>query len=201
VTQDTSPPTLLFIVGPPAVGKMAVGDEIARRTGLRLFHNHLSIEPVLRFFEFGTPPFWRLVEQFRNAILSEVANSELPGLIFTFVWAFNLGASEEAAVERYAAPFRARGGRVLFLELEASLEERLRRNKTESRLTQKPSMRDTVKSERRLLELEGQYTFNTTGERDGPDWLRIDNTRRSAENVAELAIEHFGLRALDQNHG
>jgi hypothetical protein len=41
-------PTLLIITGPPAVGKMAVGHEIATRTGLRLFHNHLAIEPVLR---------------------------------------------------------------------------------------------------------------------------------------------------------
>ena len=49
-------PALLFIVGPPAVGKMPVGHEIAQRTGLRLFHSHLRIEPVLRFFEFGTPP-------------------------------------------------------------------------------------------------------------------------------------------------
>ncbi|GAA0433130.1 hypothetical protein Aca07nite_02490 [Actinoplanes capillaceus] len=38
--------TLLFIVGPPAVGKMTVGERIAARTGLRLFHNHLAIEPV-----------------------------------------------------------------------------------------------------------------------------------------------------------
>jgi hypothetical protein len=42
--------TLLFIVGPPAVGKMSVGFEIAALTGLRLFHNHLAIEPVLRFY-------------------------------------------------------------------------------------------------------------------------------------------------------
>ncbi|WP_331740998.1 MULTISPECIES: hypothetical protein [unclassified Streptomyces] len=41
-------PTLLYIVGPPAVGKAIVGHEIATRTGLRLFHNHMAIEPVLR---------------------------------------------------------------------------------------------------------------------------------------------------------
>ena len=41
---------LVLIVGDGAVGKMTVGQEIARRTGLRLFHNHLTIEPVLEVF-------------------------------------------------------------------------------------------------------------------------------------------------------
>lgn len=59
---------------------MTVGNAIAERTGLRVFHNHLTIEPVLRFFEFGTPPFHRLVESFRTAVLEEVAASDLPGL-------------------------------------------------------------------------------------------------------------------------
>src|SRR5439155_10930334 len=66
-------PTLLFIVGPPAVGKMAVGHEVARRTGFKLFHNHHSIDIALRFFPFGSPPFQRLVGEFRRRIFEEVA--------------------------------------------------------------------------------------------------------------------------------
>jgi hypothetical protein len=42
--DDAAAPLLLFVVGPPAVGKMSVGQAIAERTGLRLFHNHISIE-------------------------------------------------------------------------------------------------------------------------------------------------------------
>ncbi|GAB3835271.1 hypothetical protein ACFPIJ_11650 [Dactylosporangium cerinum] len=72
--------TLLFIVGPPAVGKMTVGEQIAARTGLRLFHNHMAIELVLRFFPFGSPPFGRLVDRFRRDLIEEVAASDLPGL-------------------------------------------------------------------------------------------------------------------------
>ena len=41
---------LLIIAGDAAVGKMTVGQEIAKRTGLRLFHNHMSIELVLEVF-------------------------------------------------------------------------------------------------------------------------------------------------------
>ncbi|HVE90717.1 MAG TPA: AAA family ATPase, partial [Actinomycetota bacterium] len=98
-------PDLLIIVGPPAVGKMSVGREIARRTGYRLFHNHMSIEPVLQLFDYGHPSFGRLVEGFRRAVFEEVAQSDLPGLIFTFVWAFNL-PSEADALEERTRPFR-----------------------------------------------------------------------------------------------
>jgi hypothetical protein len=110
---------LVLIVGPPAVGKMTVGHELAARTGLRLFHNHHTIDLVLRFFEFGSPPFTRLVSEFRRRILEEVAASDLPGLIFTYVWAFDQ-PTDSASVERFAEIFRARGGRVLFVELEAT---------------------------------------------------------------------------------
>ena len=42
---------LIIIFGPPAVGKMTVGYELAKITGLRLFHNHMTIDLVLNFFD------------------------------------------------------------------------------------------------------------------------------------------------------
>ena len=41
---------LVFILGNAAVGKMTVGQELMKITGLRLFHNHITIEPVLEVF-------------------------------------------------------------------------------------------------------------------------------------------------------
>jgi len=188
-----APPMLVVIIGPAAVGKMTVGHELAARTGLRLFHNHHTIDLVLRFFPYGTPPFHRLVGEFRRRIFEEVAASDLPGMIFTFVWAFN-DPRDEAAVERFASIFRARGGRVVFAELEASLEERLRRNKTEFRLAEKPSKRDLEASRRRLLEEEANYQLNSRGAFDErPDWLRLETTSLSAGDVAERILAHFDL--------
>src|SRR5215218_8512223 len=109
MTSDTTAPMLVVLVGPPAVGKMTVGHALAARTGLRLFHNHHAIDLVLRFFPFGTPAFKRLVGEFRRRIFEEVAASDLPGLIFTYVWAFDL-VSDDAAVGEVAAIFSARGG-------------------------------------------------------------------------------------------
>jgi hypothetical protein len=188
-----SPPTLVFIVGPPAVGKMTVGHELAQRTGFKLFHNHHTIDLALRFFPFGTPPFHRLVGEFRRRILEEVAASDLPGLIFTYVWAFD-DPRDETAVEEWAAIFRARGGRVVFIELEAGQAERLRRNETEFRLAEKPFKRDVEQSRRQLLELDAKYQLSSGGKFDErPDYFRVDNTTLTAEEVAKRVIERFEL--------
>lgn len=37
----------VLIIGAGAVGKMTVGQELAKITGLKLFHNHMTIEPVI----------------------------------------------------------------------------------------------------------------------------------------------------------
>jgi hypothetical protein len=187
---------LVVLVGPPAVGKMTVGHEVAIRTGLRLFHNHHTIDLVLRFFEFGTPPFQRLLGEFRRRIFDEVAASALPGLIFTYVWAFDQ-PTDTAAVESYTAPFRARGGRVVFVELEAAQEERLRRNETPFRLSEKPFKRDLAASRARLLADDATYQLNSQGAFDGrEDYLRLHTTTVSAADVAERVIAHFGLPQL-----
>lgn len=185
--------TLIFIVGPPAVGKMAVGHELARLTGLKLFHNHLTIELILRFFPFGTPPFDRLVREFRRRIFEEVASSDLPGLIFTYVWAFDQ-PEDTATVAEFARIFSGRGSRVLYVELESTLDERLRRNETAFRLAEKPSKRDVEASRDRLVELGSRYKLNSTDELLGrDDYLRIENTNLSPLAAADRIVSHFDL--------
>jgi hypothetical protein len=84
---------------------------------------------------------------------------------------------------------------VLFVELEATQAERLRRNETELRLAEKPSKRDLAASRERLLQNDASYRLNSGGAYDHrPDWLRIDNTSLAPEAVAELVVAHFALR-------
>jgi hypothetical protein len=193
---DAAPPLLLFIVGPPAVGKMAVGQAIAERTGLRLFHNHIAIELALRYFDFGTPAFRRIDSEIRRLVIEEVAASNLPGLAFTYVWAFDV-PQEQEAVDAFAKPFRDRGGRVLFVELEATQAERLRRIAGVSRLAEKPSRRDLDASRRDLLGDDARYQLNSGGKFDErQDYLRINNTFLTPGEVAEGVIEHFALPRL-----
>ena len=182
----------VIIFGPPAVGKMTVGFELAKLTGLKLFHNHLTIDLVLNFFDFGDPQFHSLVAEFRRRIFEEAAASDLPGLIFTFVWAIDL-ESEKTYVEQICDIFRAKGADVYFVELEADLSERLKRNESEFRLSQKPPKRDVEKSKENLLAQE-KYKLNTDGDFFyAENYLKINNTNLSAEEAAQIIAKKFGF--------
>lgn len=173
---------------------MTVGLALQELTGLRLFHNHLSIEAVLPVFPFGSAPFGRLVGEFRARVFEEVAESDLPGLIFTCVWAFD-DPEDRIFIERLKTIFEVRGGRAVFVELWADLETRLERNESDHRLSQKPSKRDVGRSRARLLDHEARYRLTSNGEFPFEDHLRIDNTRLSPDQVALQIADHFKLPA------
>jgi hypothetical protein len=184
--------TLVFLFGPPAVGKMTVGEALSRRTGYPLFHNHLSIEAVLPLFDFGSPPFGRLVGEFRRRAFEEVADSHHEGLIFTYVWAFDQPGDRQF-VERMKAIFESRGGRTVFVELWADQATRLERNATEPRLTRKPSKRDLAASRDRLLSIDARYRLRSNGGFPFADHLEIDNTALDPAIVADRIVTHFAL--------
>ncbi|MDH6707278.1 hypothetical protein P3T27_004015 [Kitasatospora sp. MAA19] len=192
--SNSTTPTLLFVIGPAAVGKMTVGGAIAERTGFKLFHNHLTIEPLLRLFRYESPQFQRLNHAFREQIFAEAAASDLPGLVFTLVWDFD-DPEDAALVERYVAPFRERGARVLFLELSGDQAVRLERNAGESRLAEKASKRDLEWSNGNLVGMDARYRLNSVDDfAHSPDaHLLIDNTHLEPDEVAERAVAHFGL--------
>ena len=191
----------VMLFGPPAVGKMTVGRELSRLTGYRLLHNHMTVEPVLDIFPFGSPPFTRLVSEFRRRILEEAIAAELPGLVFTMVWGLEL-ADDRALVASYVDLVEAAGGRVSFVELYASLEERLARNRTELRLSEKRSKRDLEFSDANVLDLEDNYVMNTSDGSTlaepmfaGRDYVRIDNTDLPPEGAAAVTASALGLTA------
>src|SRR6266498_2479079 len=74
---------LIFLHGAPAVGKLTIARELARLTGFRLFHNHLTVDLVSSLFPFGSEPFIRLREQIWLAAFAEAARDNV-SLIFTF---------------------------------------------------------------------------------------------------------------------
>ncbi len=187
----------IVIFGPPAVGKMAVGRAIEAATGVRLFHNHVAIEPVLRFFAFGSEPFVRLVGEFRDRIFEEVAASDLPGMSFTFVW--NLDDHNDTNfLERACARFTQQGHQVAFVELTATLQERLVRNRGADRLDEKRSKRNLEASEKNLLDLE-RYRLNSHGTIPlAHPHMLIDNTTLAPGEVADRVIDWLGLDRTEQ---
>jgi hypothetical protein len=191
---------LVIIFGPAAVGKMTVGHALCELTGFKLFHNHATIEPVLGIFPFGSAPFGRLVSEFRRRVIEEAAVSDLPGLVFTYVWELN-DAGDTDTVASYIQIIERAGGRVRLVELYADQDERLARNGTEFRLAQKASKRDLEFSRRNLLAIDADHTLNTGGPRtkaedliEQNDHVRIDNTNLTPTQAAGQIIKAFYLQ-------
>lgn len=182
---------LILIFGPQAVGKMTVGQELAKITDLKLFHNHMTIDLVGHFFDYSTEEGKRLVHLFRQEIFEEASKSDMYGLIFTYVWAFNLQADWDY-VNQVSQLVESRGGTVYYVELEADLEERLERNKSDNRLKHKPSKRDIEWSEADLKNSMDSYRLNSLdGEIQYSNYLKINNTNLDAQEVAKIIKQTF----------
>lgn len=180
----------LFMIGNAAVGKMTVGQELAKITGLTLFHNHMTIEPVLEIFgQFNTKAIMRL----RQVIFEEFAKTDNYGMIFTYMWAFDQKADWDY-VEYVKSIFMPYDTEFYYVELVASREVRLERNATENRLLQKASKRNVELSNQRLISDDTHYRLESLdGEIPFDNYIKIDNTNLAPYVVAQMIKKQFHL--------
>ena len=181
---------LVFIIGDAAVGKMTVGQELMKITDLRLFHNHMTIEPVLEIMGAFDG---RLINDMRELIFRRFAASDNYGMIFTIMMAFDM-QSDWDYLEHVKSIFQPYGTEFCYVELIAPQEVRLQRNKTENRLLHKPSKRDIEVSDRRLLrDDENHRCVSYEGEIPFDNYLRIENADLPAAAVARMIKDRFDL--------
>ena len=182
----------ILLFGPQAVGKMTVGQELERLTGLKLFHNHMTIDLVHPYFGFSSET-WRLADLFRKEIFTSVAKSNSAGMIFTYVWAFDLQKDWDF-VRQTRAIFENEGGEVYLVELEADVDERIRRNVTPNRLEHKPTKRNIEESHQHLIDTLDTNRLNSApGEIQEERYFRINNTQLSPEETAFKIKQYFQL--------
>ena len=184
----------VVIFGPPAVGKMTVGQALASRAGFKLLHNHVTIDLITRFFPHGSPSFRRLNGELRRRFIEEAMASGLD-LIFTYVWAMDEDF-DTSVMDTYASIVEAGGGEVFFVELEAPLDLRLVRNRTENRLMHK-NKGDFEATESQMRDAE-RYKLNTApgeGFALRPNHIKIDTAALSPEEAAARICGVFGWQA------
>ena len=126
-----SPMKLLFLHGPPAVGKLTIAREVAALTGWRLFHNHLTVNLALAVYDFGTPGFIALREQIWLLVFRRALADRLPGLIFTFNPEDTV---PQSFIDTLFDEVAAAGGEVIPVELTAPEAEIERRMGNDSRV-------------------------------------------------------------------
>lgn len=181
---------LIVIVGAGAVGKMTVGQELMKITDYRLFHNHMMIEPVIEIFgKFNGA----VVNKLRETIFDEFIRSENMGMIFTFMWAFDM-QSDWDYITALKDRFEQSGGTVYFVELVADQSVRLERNRTENRLQNKASKRNVALSDERIIREDTKYRLESMdGEVAFPNYIKIDNSTLTAQETAMRIKECFNL--------
>lgn len=183
---------LVFIIGDAAVGKMTVGQELAKITDLRLFHNHVTIEPVIEVFGHYDS---KIVSRLRDVYFEEFASSNNYGMIFTYMWAFNL-KSDWDYIEHVKSIFKQKDENTEFyyVELVAPQEIRLQRNASQNRLDNKPSKRDIEASNKRLLDEGSKYRLQSNeGEIPFENYVKIDNSFLTPSQVAIQIKSRFSL--------
>lgn len=181
---------LLIIFGPPAAGKMTVGSAVCEASDFRLFYNHMTIEPLLETFGYGSAPFNVLNGEFRRRVIEEARAAELD-LIFTYVWALDC-ADDLSEIEQYVRIF---DGDVAFVELRSDLVTRLERHRTPQRLAAKASKRDVTWSDDNVHEMESQWTMTSASGRGRAEnllsshpHLVIDNTSLTPADTAQQIL-------------
>lgn len=186
--------TLVIIIGPHAVGKMTVGQELAKITDLRLFHNHMSIELTRKLFAHREKEWRVLNETIRQTVFELFAKGDFPGLIFTYMCAFDV-QSEFDYLQKVIDLFEANGANCYVVELCADFEERLIRNKSENRLLHKESKRNLEWSEAEMRATSEKYRLNSYEGENLPfeHYLKIDNTNLTPDAVAKMIQSHFAI--------
>lgn len=172
----------LLIYGPPSVGKLTVANILAARHGFRVLDNHVSLDPALRLFDFGTSELAELVERLRVELLTAAARAGLD-VVSTLVFAHPI---DRTHVIRLVEASESNGGTVEFVQLLASQPELERRVLDPSRAsTQK--IRDVATLGRALQD----YDLATPIQESD---LRIDTSNRSPSEVADQIAHHLDLR-------
>jgi hypothetical protein len=171
---------LIFLHGLPGVGKLTVAREIAKLTGFKLFHNHLTVDLVESLFEFGSQPFVELRERIWLAVFAEAVSANLDGLIFTFAFDRTV---RDSFIENTRAVIESSGGEVVFAELRCSTDE-----------LEHPSRQRFGKlcSLDRFRELKEAGAFVDPG--IPAERLVTDTTELSASDAASLIVNRLGLK-------
>jgi len=176
---------LLIIYGAPAAGKLTIATEVARRTGFKLFHNHVSIDCVKPVFDFGTQPFLRMIETIRFAMIAEAAREGVD-LIHTFVYA---SGEDDEHFANLIASAEDNGGELRLVLLKCDADELKARIGNDSRVKiGKLSDPDAVDRSLTKYDLRSPYP--------GRESLEIDTTAITVEEAADEIVRHLGLRSL-----
>ena len=175
---------LVFIYGPPAVGKLTVAKELEKLTGYKIFHNHVTIDFALPIYEYGTKEFIEFNEGLRLQFFKEAIKANVKGVIFTFCYG---NPEDNEFVKNVIEIIESDFSRVCFVQLKADLSELKKRVVMESR--KRHSKIVTVKALEKFISKSG-----IDDKIEFKEHLAIDTDKISAEKSAKEIKEYYRLK-------
>lgn len=172
---------LIYIYGPPAVGKLTVAQELAKITNFKLFHNHLTADYVSNLFPERNEMSNELKQEIACKMFEAAAKHNI-NLIFTM-------AHEEKYnnfVKRIIDIIEKFNGEILFIKLscdETKLHERIIKD------SRKQFGKATTHEELKII-LKRADKFKTVPFKES---LEIDNTELSPKECAQKIKDYYRL--------
>ena len=106
-------PRHVLLYGPPAAGKLTVARCLAERYAMKLLDNHITLDPALRLFPFGTRECWELVERLRLDLLVAAGRARLD-VVSTLVFSH---PGDRRHVDRLVEASESAGAVMSFVQL------------------------------------------------------------------------------------
>jgi len=180
---------LVFIYGPPAVGKTTIGRELAALTGYRFFYNHLTVPAAKAIFPDSqephpNPAYTQLLHSLRLTGLEAAAAAGLD-TIFTIAYS---GAVDDPFITRIVDVFESHGGKVHFAELHAPEDELFRHVAEPEREALHMGKMTDPKRLQALLETRNMFCTVPYS-----NVLKLDTSKIKPRQAAQKIIEKFGL--------
>lgn len=174
---------LIFLYGPPAVGKLTVGKSLAKLTGYKIFHNQLTNDLVESLFNWDEKPFHDFVHRYRLELIEAAAKHRLRGVIFTFVYWHKY---DDVFIREVVRRVKKHRGKVCFVQLTCDVPTLLQRVRHTSRL-QFRKIR-TIKKLRTMMR-----TYDMFSPVPYPTHLVIDTNVLSPLKAARIIKKHYKL--------
>ncbi|MBI2475818.1 MAG: hypothetical protein HYV67_01070 [Candidatus Taylorbacteria bacterium] len=175
---------LIVIYGATAVGKLTTANELSKKTGYPILHNHMTIDLAENFFSFYSKPFSNLIRKIRLDIINELLVEKVPGLIWTT--GFPNTKDTHAFYKKLDKLMRKNGGTINYVKLVCDSGEQKKRVLNKERV--KYNKPNTINE---LTEVMNKLDFSTLTPVD--QTFIVDNTHLSAQKVVLKIIKFFQL--------
>jgi dephospho-CoA kinase len=178
---------LIILYGPPASGKLTIGQILAKRIGYPLLHNHLVADFASALFPYGTEAYATFSEELRVRAIKTAIEQKVPGLIMTFAYGLETkdGLRDDTVLQELSRIVRKGGGKTTFVRLYADHSTLMERLGLPSRLQHKK-----LTNKRILKHLLKHYRIEDIV--PFAESLSLQTNQHSALQSAKEIIKHLG---------